>query len=259
MAATPTPTRLYIHDDLTDEVIAKYGGDSEEARLTQDLIATIQRNCEHVVLTREENEVSGVVDQGPWQPFDLALGVGGAGERVAQLLHAQLGIFPSIVTLDLTREENDTGGYNMVSKMGIPFTAQLPSEWQDFGSVAVVDDTIFSGLTMGTVLRALPAEVRQRTRVFCLRSVDVSLPTITPLAPVTSGLNATGAILTEVSIIKSSGLVRRGAIRRSGSTPLAYFERSEWMHAWFPNKGPEIIDRCRALNNLLAHHGDSHT
>ena len=67
----------------------------------------------------------------------------------------------------------------------------------------------------------------------------------------TAGFAAPGRILDDVSFINASGLVRRGAIRRAGQPPLAFFERPDWMHAWFPHDAAEIIACCRALNRLL--------
>jgi hypothetical protein len=118
-------------------------------------------------------------------------------------------------------------------------------------SVAVVDDTVFSGLTMRVVLGALPPAVLARTWAFCLRGVAETLPTIRALCPISVGFAAPGHILEDVSFINASGLVRRGSIRRAGLPALAFFERPEWIEAWFPGYAAEVIDRCRALNALL--------
>ena len=118
-------------------------------------------------------------------------------------------------------------------------------------SLAVVDDTIFSGITLRKLLEALPASVRARTHAFCLRCVAESLPPLQMLCPITPGFAASGRLLDEVSFINASGLVRRGAIRRTGLAPLAFFERPEWMDAWFPGYAADVIDCCRRLNRLL--------
>ena len=44
---------------------------------------------------------------------------------------------------------------------------------------------------------------------------------------------------------------RRGAIRRAGLPPLAFFERPEWMRAWFPGHTDAVIECCRRLNAIL--------
>ena len=93
--------------------------------------------------------------------------------------------------------------------------------------------------------------MRARTRAFCLRSVAESLPALQRLCPVTAAFAAPGKLLHEISLINASGLVRRGAIRRAGQPPLAFFERPEWMRAWFLDEADRIIDCCRRLNALL--------
>ncbi len=119
-------------------------------------------------------------------------------------------------------------------------------------SLALVDDTIFSGLTMRGVLAALPPGARERCHVFCLRAIASSLAEIRRLAPASAGFVAAGRLLEDVSFINASGLVRRGAIRRRDRPPLAFFERPEWMAAWFPGYHEEVIALCRALQAELA-------
>src|SRR3989442_11208934 len=121
----------------------------------------------------------------------------------------------------------------------------------DAETLAVVDDTIFSGLTMREVLAALPSRLRSRAHVFCLRAVAECLAEIRRLAPATAGFAAPGRLLTDVSFINASGLVRRGAIRRAGRPPLAFFERPEWMAAWFPGYDADVVAACRALHERL--------
>jgi hypothetical protein len=69
--------------------------------------------------------------------------------------------------------------------------------------------------------------------------------------PIAVGFAAPGRLLDDVSFINASGLVRRGAIRRTGAAPLAFFERPEWMQEWFGEAAGALIDRCRRLNAIL--------
>jgi len=201
------------------------------------------------VLTLEW-QIEQVLAQGPHAPFALAIGIGRAGERVARQLHTRTGWFPRISRVDVTREEDGRGGYSVVSTSGVPLARQLPT-LDAVSSLAVVDDTVFSGLTMRTVLQALPPEVRARTQAFCLRGVAASLAGIEALCPVTIGFAAPGGLLDEVSFINASGLVMRVGIRQPDRPPQAFFERHAWMHAWFPGYADEVIALCRRLNTLL--------
>src|SRR5918999_6184118 len=184
--AAPTPRVFYIHDDLSDYVCRRQGVASLAFQLTRELFALVRRDPRHVVVLTLEWQIERLLAHGPHAPFTLALGIGRAGERVAQQLHARTGWFPRVSRVDITREEDGHGGYNVVSTTGIPLARQLPT-LDSVSSLAVVDDTVFSGLTMRTVLHALPPEVRSQTQVFCLRGVAASLATIADLCPITIG------------------------------------------------------------------------
>lgn len=247
--STPTPLVLYVHDDLTDEVARRHGGDSEPARLARELLHLVRADAHVVVLTLAE-QLDALVASGAHVPFDLAVGIGTAGERVARALHARTGWFPSIRRVDVTREETEAGGYRIVSTRPEGVAAQLAGV-ADAASLALVDDTVFSGLTMRSIAAALPATEGRRMHAFCLRAVDESLAGIRALCPVSAGVAAPGRILEDVSFINASGLARRGAIRRAGAPPLAFFEREEWMRAWFPGRADEVTQLCRTLSVWL--------
>lgn len=247
--AAPTPEVLYIHDDLSEYVLKRHGQSSPAARLTRDLFAGVCRNPTRVVRITLESQIAALLDSSH-TPFALAIGIGRAGERVAQQLHARAGWFPKISRVDITREEDDCGGYNVVTTSGIPLAQQL-QPLDAISSLAVVDDTVFSGLTMRAVLLALAPEVQARTQAFCLRGVAASLPVIAALCPIAIGFAAPGRLLDEVSFINASGLVMRIGIRHPDRAPQAFFERPTWMHAWFPGYADEIIELCHRLNYIL--------
>ena len=255
MSETPTPARFYVHDDLSEDVRERYGAGSPAASLTRELLALVRRDAGRVQVLTLDAQLAGLIGQGPHAPFALAVGIGRAGERVARQVHARTGWFPAIRRVDLTREENGHGGYAVVSPTGVPLAEQLAGV-ETAASLAIVDDTVFSGITLRQVLEALPSAVRARTRAFCLRCVAESLPPLRALCPVTAGFAAPGRLLDEVSLINASGLVRRGSIRRASLPPLAFFERPEWMRAWFPEHAEAVIDCCRRLNRILEPTGE---
>jgi hypothetical protein len=252
---TPSPGRFYVHDDLTDDVRERHGAGSAAFALAQELMALVSRDAGRVTVLRLEDQIEALVGRGPHAPFALAVGIGRAGERVARQLHARSGWFPVIRRVDLTREEDGRGGYAVVSPAGVRLVDQLAGV-EAAASLAIVDDTIVSGITLRQVLEALPPATLARTHAFCLRCVAESLPPLRALCPVTPGFAAPGRLLDEVSFINASGLVRRGAIRRAGRPPLAFFERPEWMHAWFPDRAGAVTDLCRRLNGVLEPTGE---
>jgi len=248
--AQPTPRLLYVHDDLTGEVARHEGAASPAAELVRELLALLARDTERVRILTLGEQVERVLAQGGHVPFALALGIGAAGQRVAEALHARAGWFPRIRRIGLTREEDGRGGYRVISTEAGDLAAQLDGA-ADWASLAVVDDTVFSGLTMRALISALPEAARRRTHAFCLRGVAESIAVVGALCPITAGVTAAGRPLDDVSFINASGLVRRVAIRRRGLPPLAFFERPGWIRAWFPAVHREVLALCARLNLLL--------
>jgi hypothetical protein len=251
--AAPTPQVFYIHDDLSDYVRQTYGEASQAFHLMQELWRVVRQNPQRVVVLQLEDQIAQLLAHTQHTPFAMTLGLGQAGARVAQQLHARAGWFPVIHRVDITRQEDGQGGYNLVSPTRTPLERQL-TQLQGLATVAslaVVDDTVFSGLTMRTVLHALPPALLARTHAFCLRGVAESLASIRALCPLAIGFAAPGRILSEVSFINASGMVLRVGIRRTAQPPLAFFERPAWMDAWFPGYAAEVIAVCHRLNALL--------
>ena len=241
---TPVPRTLYVYDDLSAELKA-HGAHAQQ--LGEALFERLRADERIVVLTLDE-QLDALVARGQHAPFAGAVGIGRAGARVAAQVHARTGWFPVIHAVDLWREEDDAGGYALA---GSATLASQLARIADADSIAVVDDTIFSGLTMRAVLEALPPRRNRRVHAFCLRAVAESLPGVAALAPVSAGVAAAGRILEDVSFINASGLVRRGAIRRAGQASLAFFERPEWMEAWFPGYTEAIVKLCRELHEAV--------
>jgi len=246
--STPSPRHFYINDDLSDDVRLRHGEASDAWRLTESLLALVRRDSGRVVVLTEGEQISALVETARHTPFAVTLGIGSAGERVARQVHARTGWFPEIRRLTIAREEDRHGRYRLVTGAA-PLSTQLAGI--DAASLAIVDDTVFSGLTMRSVLLALAPSVRARAHAFCLRAVAETLAGLEPLCPLSVGIAAPGRILEDVSFINASGLVRRGAIRRIDQPALAFFERQEWMRAWFPGYADEVTQLCRQLNILL--------
>ena len=250
--STPTPTAFYIHDDLSEDVRLTHGRDSLEYKLVRELLHLARRDSDRVFVLTVDEQIDLLVSKASPKPFDIAIGIGSAGENVARQIHDRAGWFPNIRKLDAARQEANEGGYTLISITQESLEDQV-RDLDRFESIAIVDDTLFSGFTVRTVLSLLPDNVRDKTEVYCLRCVQESLESVREIRPVTVGFEARGRILEEVSYINASGLARRVGIRRKGLPSLAFYERPEWMEAWFPGYADEVIVACRRLNALLGH------
>ena len=160
MTATPTPRHLYVHDDLTEIALALSAQAPDAPALAAVLFATMRQEPHVVVLSLAE-QIEGVLRSGGHPPFATAIGIGAAGERVAHELHHRAGWFPRITRIQIRREEDADGGYALTGPA--PLTQQLEGLASE-GPIAIVDDTVFSGLTLQAVLTALPSAARARLR-----------------------------------------------------------------------------------------------
>jgi adenine/guanine phosphoribosyltransferase-like PRPP-binding protein len=250
----PTPRTLYVHDDLVPVLGTRFGDEAPITKLARELLMQVAGDGKGVLVLSLESQLAALIARGEHAPFDAAIGIAGAGEVVARQLHARTGWFPVIHRVDVTRVETTAGSYVLDTQSRPALAAQAAA--LDLGArVAVVDDTVYSGLTMRAVLSALPVGVRARAQAFCLRGVADSIATVAALCPITAGFVASGRLDHDVSFINASGLVRRGAIRRAGTGPLAFFERPEWLRAWFPGRDAAILAICRDLHALLTDAG----
>jgi len=243
----PTPARFYIHDDISDEILETHGEDSTASRLTAGLLGLFLKDQERITILHVQDQIDSLVSTGDHLPFDMTIGIGLAGERVVRQLHQKTGWFPNFRRVDVTRIEDGVGGYNVRSTTGEPLEHQVDDLCR-YESLAVVDDTVFSGITMRTVLAALPSDMLGRTEAFCLRCVDESLGAIRSMCPISAGFRAPGRILEEVSFINASGLINPIGIRREDMPAMAFFDRPQWMEAWFPEYASEVVELCRRIN-----------
>ena len=246
----PTPRVLYVHDDISEGVRQAYGVDSDAFRLSEELFELLRRSVTRTTVLTLEEQADQLIARGGHVPFHITVGIGRAGERVAEYLHGKTGWFPVRRRVDVTREEDGRGGYAVVSLSAVPLAEQLRGI-ESTGTLAVVDDTVFSGLTMRAVLGALPGDVLASTHAFCLRCVAESLDGVRELCPISAGFAAEGEIERDVSFINASGLVMRVGIRRAGKPPMAFFERRSWMRAWFGGDAETVVSLSRTLSGLL--------
>jgi hypothetical protein len=241
MAALPTPTFVYLYNDLPYVAPPNAGGARWQA-LIAELLALLRAQPQVRFL-----EVAPLVDALAQQrtrgPYERSLAIGAAGRRVAELLHGRTGWFPAIMELPLTRIEAAGGGYQVVARGAIAVTP--PTD--DTRPLAIVDDTIYAGQTLGWVLDRLPpaAEVD----VFCLQGVAETLSALRTRCRVFAGIELAGERERDLTVIKASHLFEPGAIHAE-QAELAFYERRAWMDAWFPGAADQIVSVCARLRAL---------
>ncbi len=237
--------RVYVYDDLPYVRRAAAGNPAVLALLERlELALRAQPNVRLIEVAEQIDRLARTPVTGQ---FMLALAIGDAGARVARALHERTGWFPAIEVVPITRIEVGPGEYR------IPDNAALAKRLGGFKGrpPAIVDDTIYSGLTLAWLLDRLPAASVHGAEVFCLQAMAAALGAIRSRCAVHAGFEMQGEPERDVTIIKASHLFEPGAIRRANQPDLAFFERSEWMKNWFPFDGGGITGLCRQLWALL--------
>lgn len=237
------PATVYVYNDLP-YVLAARPGDAALVALVDELLQALEAEP-RVRLLSVDVLVEALARSPVAAPFAHTLAIGGAGTRVARLLHARTGWFPSIETLAITREEANDTGYRIIGSGGGDPEQQLAALTGK--SLALVDDTIYSGLTLAWALDRLSAPMLTGTCIFALQAVQQALPPLRGRCAVYAGIELPGERERDLTVIKASHLFERGAIRRPAGD-LAFYQRPAWMRAWFPLGAARITALCTRLD-----------
>jgi len=245
----PTPALLYVHDNLTPLVRERFGVASRAYDTAQRFLAEIAREP-HVKIGTLEKEIASLTDAVTPEPFDVAFGFGRKGEEIARILHGRWGAFPRICLLDITRVENGDGTYVLVSRSGRTIGEQVAAGGA-FRSCALVDDVLYTGFTVRSVLRHLPRERIGRCALFFTRGIGESKAQFEDDGCTAHvGISLPGVIEKDVSTISVLNLVTEGAIR-TRERNLRYTDRPEWIEAWFPHRSDRIVELADRVTELL--------
>lgn len=239
----PTPTTLYVYDDLP--YFASPTGAQRWPALIDALLRLLRAQPQVRFLTVAAL-VEALAASGLAAGFEQALAIGGSGRRVAELLQARTGWFAAIETAPLSRQERADGGHTVIAGNAHDLDVLLAATADR--RVAIVDDTLYSGLTVRWLLDRLPASARPT--VLCLQAVQTTLRELSARCPVVAGVQLAGVPELDFSVIKASHLFEPGAIR-TPTTELAFYERRAWLDAWFPAAAETIAAVCAELRALL--------
>src|SRR5438477_5847636 len=102
---TPTPRRLYIHDDLSEE-LRPHGEGAPAWPLWRALCALLVREPERVVVLTPESQIAALIAGREHASFETTVAIGAAGAHVAAQVHERTGWFPSVRRVDVWREES---------------------------------------------------------------------------------------------------------------------------------------------------------
>lgn len=234
--------QVFVLDDITQSVKNKLLTRGEAALLRSYLRANknVLIKSDSILLRRLERHSAKT-------HFSMTFAIGSAGTAIGQWLHNKTGAFPHIETIPLQRHESRNGKH-VISlaqrrKLRQLMNKKIPTK------IAIIDDTIYSGLTIKTLISCLPPKKRKSITIFCLQAIAQSLVDITPIAQINSGIVLSGRRERDITIIKASGLYTSGAIRTEKGNQLAFCERSQWLSTWFPKNALQIQTICYLILN----------
>src|SRR5438477_268111 len=84
---TPTPRRLYIHDDLSEE-LRRHGEGAPAWLLWRALLTLLVREPERAVVLTPESQIAALIAGREHAPFGTTVAIGAAGAPAARLLRA---------------------------------------------------------------------------------------------------------------------------------------------------------------------------
>lgn len=239
--------QLYIYDDFP--MVKKTDPLSKNYNLAvKNLKYAIGKNP-NIRWVNTNSEVCQLKSPRGYKP-DLILALGKSGLKIANHISKQFLWKCELIEIPITRQEDSPGKYSIVPlpKKYLSFLENLKNIY-----VAIVDDTIYSGLTISYVLNNLPVFTAKKTQVFCVSAVRSSMSKLKKICNVTAGLIVSGNADEEVIIIRGSGLFLNGAIKRKDKLSLAFFERPSWIKTWFPVNSLRIINLCKRLQKIHAY------
>lgn len=236
----PTPTRLYIHDDLGE-------CRSELFPLIKRLRDLLKEN-KHVILLNKNEQIKIVRSELKNKKFKHIFAVGRAAESLAYQIFTRKSELV-VHCLEVCRRERVDGSYTIINSTSPKvkkLIASLTSE-----SVAIIEDTIYSGKTLETILSIFSVEARANVTIVCLQASQAGVLSLDCSMPVIAATLLPGRIDSEISIIKATGLFTSGAIRGEDGVNKAFFQRPEWLKAWFPQNFQSIYELCQHIYNSL--------
>src|SRR3989454_12625188 len=107
---TPTPRRLYVHDDLSEE-LARHGEDAPIRQLGRVLFTLLAREPDRVVVLTPAAQIAALIEQGGHRPFGAVVAIGPARAAVAAQVHERTGWVPRVWRGDVWREGGAERGY----------------------------------------------------------------------------------------------------------------------------------------------------
>src|SRR2546421_12614248 len=144
---TPTPRRLYAHDDVREE-LRRHAEGAPAWLLWRALLTLLVREPERAVVLTPESQIAALIAGREHAPFGTTVAIGAAGAHVAAQVHERTGWFPSVRRVDVWREESADGGYRLPGPA--PPRRQPPPPPHAPGPPAV-DAPTFSGVPVRPV------------------------------------------------------------------------------------------------------------
>ncbi len=242
---------IYIYDDLGDYLLTRE--DSVTWRHFNKLLKLLRlliAQNQNIRLLRRDKLINNLIAKNPYRttPYSLTIAIGFQGSLIAGMIHNKTGWFPNVHELEMAREEIKENKYKIRSSTFYRSLKKLLSK--KYQSLAIIDDTIYSGLSIKTILKYMSPDNLKKTNIFCLQGMKQTLPKLRIQATVIAGYEIPGVMEKDSTVIRASGLFLTSAIIRANKPGLAFYQRKKWMTSWFPDNTQAIIDISKKISEL---------
>jgi hypothetical protein len=238
---------VYNDADVAYRHISKLPNGSILRRSIDEFVMALAQQ-ENVVMRTLDELVAlfPAIDRGP---FGSTIGIGESGTRVAEAMNNKTGLFPHIRPVPL-RRVFPNGGEPVVTVLdGRPIQEHLVGLKPD---LAIIDDTLWSGRTLITLLDALPPAVAKDAQVYCLQAAESGLRNIRARCRVTAAVTVDDTA-GHGTIVKLSEFFRKTFVHpNSKRISESYCDNRAELFEWFGEEMPRIAERGYAIQQQLS-------
>ncbi|MDP3994238.1 MAG: phosphoribosyltransferase [bacterium] len=251
------PSRFVFLDDLSGHDPFLRTQTAKLANFVDSSQSVILANSEQLTQRLKDKYLSGL-KEGIYPNLDLIVGVGSSGFELAEKLNLQV----PIIKITPYRDKNSDGTDAILTRSGIPLITEIAESkhllrvTKNQLSIGVVDDTVFSGVTLSEIYAVLRQNFKSlRVLTLTLTSVPIFLQNnlkdsdiqIISALEIRTNAERKGGL----NSVDMKDLVLDDALPLGDGCSIPFMFEENWMRAWFGRNYNQAMIVCREIRHFL--------